>query len=58
MLRAYDMQTGEEKGAVFLPAPQTGSPMTYRLGGVQYLVLAIGGGGYGAELLALRLPRA
>jgi len=58
MLRAYDKTTGEEKGAVFLPAPQTGSPMTYRLGGVQYLVLAIGGGGHGAELLALRLPRA
>ena len=58
MLRAYDKKTGEEKGAVYMPAPQTGSPMTYMLGGVQYIVVAIGGGNYSAELLAFRLPRA
>ena len=58
MLRAYDKQTGVEKGAVYLPAPQTGSPMSYMLGGRQYIVLAIGGGSYGAELVAFRLPRA
>jgi quinoprotein glucose dehydrogenase len=58
MMRAYDKQTGEEKGAVYMPAPQTGSPMTYMLGGQQYLVVAIGGGNYTAELLAFRLPRA
>ncbi|MDB5459075.1 MAG: quinoprotein glucose dehydrogenase [Caulobacteraceae bacterium] len=58
MLRAYDKATGAEKGAVFLPAPQTGSPMTYMLGGVQYIVLAIGGGSYSAELVAFRLPKA
>ena len=58
MLRAYDKATGEEKGAVYMPAPQTGSPMTYMLGGRQYIVLAIGGGNYSAELLAFRLPRA
>jgi quinoprotein glucose dehydrogenase len=28
MLRAYDKDTGEEKGAVYLPAPQSGSPMS------------------------------
>ena len=44
-LRAYDKATGEEKGAVFMPAAQTGSPMTYMLGGRQYIVLAIGGRG-------------
>ncbi len=54
MLRAYDKATGEEKGAVYMPAPQTGSPMTYMLGGRQYIVLAIGGGNYPAELLAFR----
>lgn len=58
MLRAYDKATGEEKGAVHLPAPQTGCPMTYMLGGTQYIVLAIGGGGYTSEFVAFRLPRA
>jgi quinoprotein glucose dehydrogenase len=56
MLRAYDKATGEEKGAVYMPAPQTGSPMTYMLGGRQYIVLGIGGGSYTAELIAFRLP--
>jgi quinoprotein glucose dehydrogenase len=58
MLRAYDKLTGEEKGAVYMPAPQTGSPMSYMLGGRQYIVVAIGGGSYTAELVAFRLPRA
>ena len=57
MLRAYDKATGEEKGAVYLAAPQTGCPMTYMLGGQQYLVVATGGGNVTAELLAFRLPR-
>ena len=38
MLRAYDKRTGAEVGAVYLPAPQSGSPMTYMLNGKQYLV--------------------
>lgn len=57
MLRAYDKATGEERGQVFMPAPQSGAPMTYMLGGRQYLVLAIGGGNYSGELVAFRLPR-
>ncbi len=57
MLRAYDKGTGREVGAVFMPAPQTGSPMTYMLNGEQYLVVAIGGGVYSEELLAFKLPR-
>ena len=44
MLRAYDKATGKEVGAVYMPAPQTGSPMTYMLNGRQYLVVAISGG--------------
>ena len=56
MLRAYDKATGVEKGAVYMPAPQSGSPMTYMLQGKQYLVVAIGGGNYSAELVAYRLP--
>jgi quinoprotein glucose dehydrogenase len=57
MLRAYDKARGTEVGAVYMPAPQTGSPMTYLLNGTQYLVVAISGGSYSGELLAFRLPR-
>lgn len=58
MLRAYDKGTGEEKGSVYMPAPQTGSPMTYMLNGMQYIVVAIGGGSARAGLIAFRLPTA
>ncbi len=44
MLRAYDKATGKEVGAVYMPAPQTGSPMTYMLNGQQYIVVATSGG--------------
>ena len=56
MLRAYDKATGEEVGAVLMPAPQTGSPMTYLLNGTQYIAVAISGGGHPGELVAFRLP--
>jgi quinoprotein glucose dehydrogenase len=56
MLRAYDKATGKEVGAVYMPAPQSGSPMTYTVNGRQYIVVAISGGAYSGELLALRLP--
>jgi quinoprotein glucose dehydrogenase len=55
MLRAYDKATGKEVGAVYMPAPQSGSPMTYMLGGKQYIVIAVSGGNYSGELLAFRL---
>jgi quinoprotein glucose dehydrogenase len=58
MLRAYDKATGREVGAVYMPAPQSGSPLTYMLNGQQYIVLAISGGNYSGELLAFRLPPA
>jgi glucose dehydrogenase len=32
------------------------TPMTYMLGGRQYIVLAIGGRGVAAEFIAYRLP--
>jgi quinoprotein glucose dehydrogenase len=57
MLRAYDKPTGKEVGAVYMPAPQSGSPMTYELDGRQYIVVAISGGSYSGELVAFRLPR-
>jgi quinoprotein glucose dehydrogenase len=56
MLRAYDKATGREVGAVYMPAPQTGSPMTYVLDGRQFLVVAISGGVHSGELMAFRLP--
>ena len=56
MLRAYDKTSGNEVGEVFMPAPQSGSPMTYMLKGRQYIVLAISGGTYSGEYVALRLP--
>ena len=56
MLRAYDKMTGADAGAVYMPAPQTGGPMTYMLGGKQYVVVSIAGGNYTAELVAFRLP--
>jgi quinoprotein glucose dehydrogenase len=56
MLRAYDKATGKEVGAVYMPAPQGGSPMTYMLNGKQYIVVAVSGAGYSGELVAYRLP--
>jgi quinoprotein glucose dehydrogenase len=55
MLRAYDKATGKEVGAVYMPAPQTGSPMTYSINGQQYIVLAISGAGFSGELVAFKL---
>jgi len=56
MLRAYNKQTGEQVGAVFLPAPQSGSPMTYMVDGKQYIVVAVSGGNYSGEYIAFALP--
>jgi len=56
MLRAYNKTTGMEVGAVFMPAPQSGSPMSYMWKGQQYIVLAISGGTYSGEFVAFRLP--
>jgi len=56
LLRAYDKATGKDAGAVYMPAGQTGSPMTYMLNGKQYIVLAIGGQGFPGELIAYHLP--
>ena len=56
MLRAYDKATGSDVGAVYMPAPQTGSPMTYLYNGKQYIVVAISGASYTGELIAFKLP--
>ncbi len=56
MLRAYDKTTGKEVGSVMMPAPQSGSPMTYMANGRQYIVVAVSGGPYSGEYLAFTLP--
>jgi quinoprotein glucose dehydrogenase len=54
-LRAYDKATGADAGQVFMPAPQTGSPMTYSINGTQYIAVAVSGPGYAGELLVFKL---
>ena len=56
MLRAYDKKTGAEVGAVAMPGAQTGSPMTYMLGGKQYIVVAASSSIKPGELVAYKLP--
>jgi len=56
MLRAYDKKTGKEVGAVWMPAPQSGSPMTYLANGRQHIVVAVSGGNYSGEYIAFRVP--
>jgi quinoprotein glucose dehydrogenase len=58
MLRAYDKTTGKEVGAVYMPAPQSGSPMTYMVNGKQYIIVAVSGGAYSGEYIAFTLPSA
>ena len=57
MLRAYDKATGAEVGAVFMPAPQTGSPMTYSVNGTQYIAVSVSGPGFPGELLVYKLAQ-
>jgi quinoprotein glucose dehydrogenase len=56
MLRAYDKANGRQVGAVWMPAPQSGSPMTYSVDGKQYIVVAVSGGAYSGEYIAYSLP--
>jgi quinoprotein glucose dehydrogenase len=62
-LRAFDVETGEERWRGRLPAGGQATPMTYRArtGGAQYIVVAAGGHGragttIGDALVAFRLP--
>ncbi len=52
VLRAFDKATGKVIAEVPLPAQPSGTPMTYLLGGKQYIVLATADG----RLAALTLP--
>jgi len=57
MLRAYDKTNGNEVGALLMPAPQSGSPMTYMANGRQFIIVAVSGGNYSGEYIAFALPQ-
>ena len=66
-LRAFDKFSGELLWETVLPAAGHATPITYRIGGRQYIVIAAGGGkataragaedaGSGASYVAFALP--
>jgi len=58
--RAFDVETGELLWSAELPAGARATPITYRAGGRQFVVIAAGGGevfGAGDYLVAFALPR-
>jgi quinoprotein glucose dehydrogenase len=57
-LVAYDKATGRELGSTDLPGAAIGTPMTYQIGGRQYIALTVQGPTRDAvpELVALALP--
>ena len=55
ILRAFDKASGKVVAELPLPGVASGKPMSYLLGGKQYIVLAVGKD-HPAELVALALP--
>ena len=60
-LRAFDIETGRELWKTELPASAQAAPMTYQVGGKQYLVICAGGHGklgtkMGDYVVAFALP--
>ena len=56
ILRAHDKATGEIIAELELPNAQGGLPMSYMHEGKQYVLVAVGGGGEPAEIVAFALP--
>ena len=56
VLRAFDKGTGDVIHEIALDAAPNGTPMSYAVGGRQYIALAVGGEGQ-AEIIALALPQ-
>jgi glucose dehydrogenase len=52
VLRAFDKANGKVVAAVALPAPPSGTPMTYKSGGKQYIAVTTGD----RKIVALALP--
>jgi quinoprotein glucose dehydrogenase len=60
-LRAFDIETGKELWKAELPASAQAAPMTYEVGGKQYVVICAGGHGkigtkMGDHVVAFALP--
>jgi quinoprotein glucose dehydrogenase len=57
-LVAFDKATGKELASADLPGAAIGTPMTYLLGGKQYIAITVQGRAQGdvPELIALTLP--
>lgn len=53
---AFDKANGELLAEIVIPSNVNGAPMTYRVGGKQYIVMPVGGSNLPAELVALCLP--
>ncbi|HET7038829.1 MAG TPA: hypothetical protein VFH97_03015, partial [Gemmatimonadales bacterium] len=56
LFHAVDKRTGAELAAVTLPASTNAAPITYLHRGRQYIVVAVAGPDFPAELVALALP--
>jgi quinoprotein glucose dehydrogenase len=54
--RAFDKASGKVIGELDLPVGTTGGPMTYMADGKQFIVVPVGGKGYGAGWIAYSLP--
>ncbi len=58
-IRAFASRTGRELWRADLPAGAKATPMTYQIGGRQFVVIAAGGGGFWGEgdaIIAFALP--
>ena len=55
-LMAFDDTTLETLWKINVGVGFNAPPMTFEVNGKQYVVVAVGGAGYPAELLAYRLP--
>jgi quinoprotein glucose dehydrogenase len=56
VFRAHDKATGMILAEIEIPSTQVGLPMSYMYEGKQYVVVAVGGRGRPAEIIALSLP--
>jgi quinoprotein glucose dehydrogenase len=55
-MHAFDKKTGALVWEYKMPSPPFGTPMTYFYQGKQYIVVATGGAGAPAKLVAFALP--
>ena len=57
LFRAHDKRSGEIVAEIDLGQRQTGVPMTYAIGGQQYIVVATGAPGEAGQLVALTVSQ-